>query len=89
MRHARWLTLLLIVTAATLVSAGDIQVTCEPGLRIYLDGTFVGTSSAREDGLVLTNVPEGPHTIRVEKAGFTPVNFQKNLQIGQRREIPL
>jgi hypothetical protein len=75
MRHERWLCLLLVVSAASLAWAGDIQVTCEPGLKVYLDGTFVGTSNAREDGLVLTGVPEGPHTIRVEKPGFMPQGF--------------
>lgn len=65
---------LMILMAAPLVGA-DIQVTCEPGLKVYLDGTFVGTSNAREDGLVLTGVPEGPHTIRVEKPGFMPQGF--------------
>jgi hypothetical protein len=71
MRHARWLCLLLLFSAS-LASAGDIQVTCEPGLRVYLDGALKGTSNAREDGLFLARVPEGPHTIRVEKDGFEP-----------------
>jgi hypothetical protein len=75
MRHARWLCLLLLLSAP-LASADDIQVTCEPGLRIYLDGSLKGTSTAREDGLFLANVPEGPHTIRVEKDGFEPQVFQ-------------
>lgn len=75
MKHARWLFLLLMVGAATLLSASDIQVTCEPGLKVYLDGAFVGTSNTSEDGLVLTGVPEGPHTIRVEKPGFIPQGF--------------
>jgi hypothetical protein len=65
-----------MVSASTLLSASDIQVTCEPGLRIYLDGALRGTSTAREDGLFLANVPEGPHTIRVEKDGFEPQVFQ-------------
>lgn len=74
MRHERWLCLLLLL-GASLAWAGDVQVTCEPGLRVYLDGAFVGTSNANEDGLVLTGVPEGPHTIRVEKPGFMPQGF--------------
>jgi hypothetical protein len=66
----------LLIVAAAPVFAGDIQVTCEPGLKVYLDGALAGTSNAREDGLVLTGVPEGPHTIRVEKPGFMPLTFQ-------------
>jgi hypothetical protein len=64
--------------------AGDIQVFCEPALRVYLDGKFVGTSSAKDDGLFLANVPGGAHIIRVEKEGFVAQSFQvevKNLPI--------
>ncbi len=55
--------------------AGDIQVACGPALRVYLDGTFVGTSSAKDDGLFLANVSEGAHVVRVEKEGFVPQSF--------------
>jgi len=65
-----------MVGASTLLCASDIQVTCEPGLRVYLDGAFVGTSNSKEDGLFLADVAEGPHTIRVEKDGFEPQVFQ-------------
>lgn len=71
MRHARWLCLLLLLSTS-LASADDIQVTCEPGVRVYLDGALKGISTTKEDGLFLANVPEGPHTIRVEKDGFEP-----------------
>ena len=76
MRHALRLCLALLVLVAAPLSANDIQITCEPGLRIFLDGALKGTSNAREDGLFLAKVPEGPHTIRVEKDGFEPQVFQ-------------
>ncbi|MBP1621613.1 MAG: hypothetical protein H6Q02_2380, partial [Acidobacteria bacterium] len=53
MRHALRLCLALLVLVAAPLSANDIQVTCEPGLRVYLDGALKGTSNAREDGLFL------------------------------------
>jgi hypothetical protein len=56
--------------------AGDIQVSCEPALRIFLDGKLAGSSNAKEDGFFLANVPEGRHVIRVEKDGFIPQSFQ-------------
>jgi len=62
------------VAAASL--AGDIQVFCAPGLRVFLDGEFMGTSSAKEDGLFLMDVPKGTHTIRVEKDGFVPQRIE-------------
>jgi len=76
MKCLRWLCLVLLTTIPSISFAGDIQVSCEPALRVYLDGKFVGTSSAREDGLFLANVPEGGHVIRVEKHGFLPQSFR-------------
>jgi len=80
MKCCRWLCLLLLTGAPLRVLAGDIQVICEPDLRVYLDGKFVATSSAREDGLFLANVPEGAHVIRVEKDGCVPQSFSVQVQ---------
>lgn len=75
MRHARGL-ILLIVLAAAAAAAGDIQVLCEPGLRVYLDGELAGISSRLDDGAYLMDVPRGLHTVRVEKDGFEPQSFE-------------
>jgi hypothetical protein len=75
----RTMTIVVAVAAlavAALASAGDIQVVCEPGLRVYLDGKLVGTSSAAEDGFFLMDVAKGAHTVRVEKDGFVPRTFE-------------
>jgi hypothetical protein len=62
---------------ATAVSfAGGVQVSAEPGLRVYLDGEMVGTTSAREDGFFLNDVRRGRHTIRVEKDGYETQTFE-------------
>jgi hypothetical protein len=71
----RWLCLLLVTSAAAVSFAADIQVICEPGLRVYLDGTLQGIASAREDGVFVSNVKSGTHTLRVEKDGFTPQSY--------------
>jgi len=76
MRWLRWLCLLLVMSVPVLSFAGDIQVFCEPALRVYLDGKFVGTSSAKDDGLFLANAPAGAHVVRVEKDGFVPQSFE-------------
>jgi hypothetical protein len=70
MRVSRWLCLAFVMSISVVAVAGDIQVFCEPGLRVFLDGEFVGTSSAREDGLFLMNVSKGGHSVRLEKDGF-------------------
>ena len=76
MRRAHWMCLLLVMGMTAVSFAGDIQVSCPPDLRIYLDDKFKGTSNAMEDGLFLANVPAGAHTIRVEKDGFLPKNIR-------------
>jgi len=68
--------LIFVMSVAALSFAGDIQVSCPPGLRIYLDDTLMGTSNTKEDGLFLTAVPTGAHTIRVEKDEFLPKNIR-------------
>jgi hypothetical protein len=76
MRRLHWLLLLLAVSASAASFAADIQVSCEPGVRVYLDGKPVGTSSAKDDGLFLPNVRGGTHVVRVEKDGFVPQEFK-------------
>ena len=79
MRTARLLCLLLAIGLPAAAIAGDIQITCEPGLHVYLDGNLVGTSKASEDGLYLVNIPEGRHIVRVEKPGCFPQGFEVNV----------
>jgi len=68
--------LILVLVTANISLAGDIQVICEPGLRIYLDDKLAGTSSAKEDGFFLADVRNGSHIIRVEKDGYVPQAFE-------------
>jgi hypothetical protein len=76
MKRLLWLCLSVLVLVPAPLFAGDIQVACEPGLRVFLDGKLAGTSNAKEDGLFMANVPEGAHVIRVERDGFVPQSYQ-------------
>lgn len=76
MRHARGIILLIVLAVAASAAAGDIQVLCEPGLRVYLDGELAGISSRLDDGAYLSDIPRGLHTVRVEKDGFLPQSFE-------------
>jgi hypothetical protein len=76
MRWLRLVCVILAMGAPAAALAGDVQVLCEPGLRVYLDGVLAGTSSAKDDGLFLANVAGGSHVIRVEKDGFVAQSFQ-------------
>jgi hypothetical protein len=63
------------VAAGATSFAGGVQISAEPGLDVYFDGELVGRTSAREDGLYLSDVQRGRHVIRVEKEGFQPQTF--------------
>ena len=76
MRCAHRIILFFVMSAAVVSFAGDVQVSCSTGLRIYLDDRLMGTSNSMEDGLFLDSVPTGEHTIRVEKDGFLPKNIR-------------
>jgi PEGA domain len=81
MRFLRWFLLFsLLLSVPVLSSAGDVQILCEPGLRVYLDGKVAGTSSTKEDGLFLPGVAVGGHVIRVEKDGFAPQSFKVEVE---------
>jgi hypothetical protein len=80
MRGLRWVGFLALIGAAAIASAGDVQVLCEPGVRVFLDGKLVGTTSVKEDGLFLASVRAGGHVVRVERAGFVPQSFQVEAQ---------
>ncbi len=76
MKCAHRIFLFFVMSAAAVSFAGDIQVSCSTGLRVYLDDKLMGTSNAREDGLFLSALPAGAHTILVEKDGFLPRNIR-------------
>ena len=72
MQNQRVVVFFLLAGFATLSFAGDIQVSCKPGLSVYLDDEYMGESTAIQDGLFLMNVGKGKHILRVEKDGFIP-----------------
>ena len=76
MKSLCFLTTILLISAATVTFAGDIQIFCEPGLDVYLDNEFMGTSTEKQDGFFLIDVRKGARTIRVEKNGFVPNSLQ-------------
>jgi len=75
MRIAHVISLVMCVGIAAVATAGDVRVTCSPGLNIFLDGEFVGVSIPKYDGKYLTGLSAGEHSIMVKKAGFSPKEF--------------
>jgi len=76
MHRVTSLIIVLGLCTAAAAAAGDLQITCEPGLRIYVDGELVGLTNAREDGLYLMDLKAGEHTVRIEKDGFFSQRFE-------------
>ncbi len=76
MKSRYWLVAVCLMSLAAVSFAGDIQVLCDPGLRVFLDNELVGTSNVKDDGMYLMDVPRGTHIIRVEKTGCIPQVIQ-------------
>jgi hypothetical protein len=76
MRRGHVVVLLVVLCGiAVFAAAGDLWISCEPGLEIFLDGQRALVSDNGEYGLLLAGVTTGDHTIRVEKSGFVPLEF--------------
>ena len=71
--HVFWMVMCLAVAAAA--TAGDVRVTCAPGLNIFVDGDFIGVSTPKYDGKYLTGLSSGEHTIMIKKVGFSTKEF--------------
>ncbi len=70
---AIWLLgIMVFFSGHTPVSAGtgDLQVTCESGVRIFIDDDFMGVSKGSEGGLFISDLTPGAHTLKVIKKGF-------------------
>lgn len=66
------LALSLLAPPVAAQGTGHIQVTCEPGVQVFLNGTLQGITSAEVGGLILQEVAAGTHTLKVIKPGFNP-----------------
>ncbi|MBN1902016.1 hypothetical protein JW926_11900 [Candidatus Sumerlaeota bacterium] len=69
--------------------SGHVQIKCEAGVNIFLDGNF--NNQTREDlkGLIIQDIPTGKHVIKAVKEGFQPIEREFNLVSGQVLMIEL
>ena len=67
-----FLWIIVFFSGLTPVSAGtgDLQVTCESGVRVFIDNNFRGVSTESEGGLFISDLTPGAHTVKVIKKGF-------------------
>jgi TonB family protein len=60
-----------------------IQVVAEPGVSVFLDGTFKGKTSADFNGLILEDITPGEHLIKVVKEGFVSQEDLIRIKVGE------
>jgi hypothetical protein len=68
-----WTILILLAgfpTAYAQVQTAQLQVICDPGCDVFLDGELQGVSSRVKGELLLPQVSSGHHLIRVSRQGF-------------------
>ncbi len=74
-----WLLLFLFCIRPASAGTGDLQVTCDPGVRVFVDNAFKGVSKESEGGLFVSDLTPGQHTVKVLKKGAPP--FEKTVDI--------
>jgi len=75
MKRSHVISLAVCLGIVASAAAGNLWITCAPGLDIFLDGELVGVSEEAENGKLLPAVSSGDHTISIEKNGFAPAEF--------------
>jgi hypothetical protein len=75
MQSVRLIWLFVLLGAVGVARAGDLRVTCPPGLEILVDGAPAGVCDTTENGKVLRDLDNGLHTLRFEKSGFLPAEY--------------
>jgi uncharacterized protein (TIGR02145 family) len=60
-----------------------IQVVSEPGISVFLDATFKGTTTLDIGGLIIEKVFPGSHKIKVIKEGFNPQEEWISIKLGE------
>jgi hypothetical protein len=74
---------LLSLLGSAAAQSGFIQVRAEVGVRVIMDGLFVGVTEASLGGFIIQNAPTGERRLRFEKEGFSPQSTTVQLAAGQ------
>lgn len=74
-----WICLVLCQLA--IAQNGYIQVKGEPGLSVYLNGSFKCKTTAELKGCIIEGVTPGSNVIKVTKEGYTP--YEETITVGK------
>ena len=84
------LFLLLLYPLPTVASGGgDIQITCEPGIRIWVNDEFRGKTTQLDSGMFLEGLIPGTYRIKAVKSGFEPVFKEAKVVRGKTIEVKI
>ena len=53
-------------------SFGQVQIKCEAGVEIFLDGIFKGTTTSTLGGFMIKRASVGKHSVKAAKKGYAP-----------------
>jgi len=59
-----------------------LQIKSEPNISIYIDGNFVGKTTAEYGGWIVEDISVGKHKIKIVKDGFLPQEDIVNISAG-------
>lgn len=66
---------------------GTLTIRTDPGLRVDLDGKFVGVTNAPDGGIVLHHVAAGRHRITLHRDDYVDKTFDVEVAVGAPTEI--
>jgi hypothetical protein len=68
---------------------GDIQITCEPDVRIWVNDTFKGKTTSTDSGMFIESIRPGSYRIKAVKSGFEPVIQEVHVASGETVEVKI
>lgn len=72
-RRTLLVVILLLIPIHSFAGSGDLQVTCEPNVRIFIDGNLKGVTNEYDNGLFIEGLTPGRHTLKAVKSKYMPV----------------
>lgn len=79
--------LFLFIIGVTKAQTGTLQVYCIPGVFIYVDEQLKGKTTEEMSGLLIEDVPEGEHVVKVFKNGYATQEKAVNITTSKITEV--
>ncbi|MBU0994975.1 MAG: SUMF1/EgtB/PvdO family nonheme iron enzyme [Proteobacteria bacterium] len=77
------------VACVLAAGGGDIQITCEPDIRIWVNDNFKGKTTADDGGMFIESLTPGNYKIKAVKSGFEPVIKDIYVPRGETVEVKI